>query len=73
MKGQQLLGAILLAVGLLGLAYGGFSYTKDTHDVNIGSLHVSVDEKKRVDVPMWAGVAAAVGGAAMLAMGARRT
>ena len=73
MKGQQLLGAILLAVGLLGLAYGGFSYTKESHDVNVGPIHMSVDEKERVNVPMWAGVAAAVGGAAMLAMGRRTT
>jgi drug/metabolite transporter (DMT)-like permease len=71
MKGQQLLGALLLAVGLLGLAYGGFSYTKESHDVNVGPIHMSVDEKERVNVPIWAGVAAAVGGAAMLAMGRR--
>ena len=67
MKGPQLLGILLLAVGILSLAYGGFTYTKDTHDANIGPIHFSVKDKEHVNIPLWAGVAAAVCGGALLA------
>jgi len=57
---------VILAAGILALAYGGFSYTKETHDANIGPLKISVSEKQRVNVPLWAGVALAVVGAGLL-------
>lgn len=46
----------LMAAGVLGLAYGGFTYTEDTHEASIGSLTLSIDDKRRVNVPVWAGV-----------------
>ena len=57
---------VILAAGILALAYGGFSYTRETHDANIGPLKISVSEKQRVNVPLWAGVALAVVGAGLL-------
>lgn len=60
MSAQKLIGIVLIIVGALGLAYGGFSYTKETHHADVGSLHMSVDETQRVNVPMWAGVGALV-------------
>jgi TRAP-type C4-dicarboxylate transport system permease small subunit len=57
---------VILAAGILALAYGGFSYTKETHDANLGPLKISVSEKERVNVPLWAGVALAVVGAGLL-------
>ena len=64
--------AILLIVGgALGLAYGGFSYTKDTTAVKIGTLELSVKEKQTINVPMWAGIAAIVAGGLLLAMGGK--
>lgn len=62
----------LIAAGALGLAYGGFSYTKDKTVVKLGSLEVSAKEKERVNVPIWAGIAAIVIGAAVLASGNRK-
>jgi len=56
----------LIVAGALGLAYGGFSYTQQTHKAEIGPLQMSVDEKKTVNVPVWLGIAAVVGGAALL-------
>lgn len=48
--------AILLIIGCtLGLAYGGFSYTSETHEADMGPIQQSVDEKEHVSVPMWAG------------------
>jgi drug/metabolite transporter (DMT)-like permease len=68
----KLLGAVLIALGLAGLIYGGFSYTKNTHDIKLGPIELSVKEKESVNVPMWAGVAAIVGGAALLLFGGRK-
>jgi hypothetical protein len=71
MKGTKLAGAVLLALGILALIYGGFSYTKDRHRVDVGPVHLNMDEKEHVNVPVWAGVAAAVVGGALLASGRR--
>ena len=56
----------LIVVGILALVYGGFSYTKDTHDAKIGPLELSVQDKERVNIPVWAGVAAIVVGGGLL-------
>lgn len=58
---------VLIAVGVLGLVYGSFSYTKETQEVKLGPFEFSVKEKQTVNVPVWAGVGAiAVGGALLL-------
>ena len=67
MKGTKLVGAVLLALGILALAYGGFSYTKDTDKVDVGPIHLEVKDKERVNIPLWAGVAAAIAGGVLLA------
>ncbi len=67
MKGTKLVGAVLLAIGILALAYGGFSYTKNTDKVNVGPIHIAVEDKERVNVPLWAGVLIAVAGGVLLA------
>jgi hypothetical protein len=67
MKGTKLLGAVLLALGLLALAYGGFSYTKSTDEVDIGPIHFEVKEKETVNIPLWTGVAVAIVGGVLLA------
>ena len=72
MNPMKLVGALLIAAGLLGLLYGGFSFTKDTHDLKIGPLELSVKEKQTVNVPMWAGVAAIVAGAGLLLFGGKK-
>jgi hypothetical protein len=69
MSTQKLAGVVLLIAGLLGLAYGGFSYTKETHQADVGSIHLSVDETQHVNVPVWAGVGAIVIGGLLLVMG----
>jgi hypothetical protein len=66
---MRLIGIVVLAVGILALAYGGFSYTRETHDVKLGPVEFSVKEKERVNVPLWAGVALAVVGAGLLIAG----
>ena len=67
MKGTKLLGAVLLALGILALAYGGFTYTKETDKVNLGPIHIEVKDRERVNVPLWAGVGVAIVGGVLLA------
>lgn len=66
---MRMIGIVVLAVGILALVYGGFSYTRQTHDVKLGPVEFSVKEKERVNVPLWAGVALAVVGAGVLISG----
>ena len=69
MNMSKLIGIILIVAGCLGLAYGGFSYTKETHKAEIGPLKFSVAEKERVNVPQWAGIGAIVAGVVLLVVG----
>ena len=63
---QKITAIILIIVGTLGLAYGGFSYTKETHQADLGPIQLSVDEKEYVNVPIWAGIGAIVIGGILL-------
>ncbi len=63
---QRVFGILFLVLGVLGLAYGGFSYTKETHKASIGSLQLSVDEKKTVNIPLSVGIAFMLVGGALL-------
>jgi len=67
MQGTKLLGVVLLVLGLLAVAYGGFSYVKKTDNVDLGPIHIEVQDKERVNVPLWAGVLAAVAGGVLIA------
>lgn len=66
---MRMIAIVLLAAGVLALAYGGFSYTRQTHDAKLGPLEISVSEKQRINVPVWAGVAFVVAGAGLLLTG----
>lgn len=72
MTATRIIGIVLIAAGALGLAYGGFSYTKDTTAVKLGPLELSVQEKKTVNVPVWAGIGAIVVGGLLLVAGGRK-
>lgn len=72
MNGIKIAGIALLVAGAAGLAYGGFSYTKDTTAVKLGPLELSVKEKETVNVPVWAGVSAILVGGLLLAFGGKK-
>lgn len=63
----------LIVAGGLALVYGGFTYTKDTHDIKLGPLELSIKERKTVNVPVWAGAAAIIAGAALLVFGGKKS
>jgi len=62
------IGLILIVAGVIELATGGFSYTKETHKADIGPIHVAVEDKQQVNVPLWAGIAAVVAGIVLLVL-----
>ncbi len=66
MNNVKLVALVLIVAGVLGLAYGSFSYTKETQEVKLGPLELSVKEKQTVNVPVWVGVGAIVAGGALL-------
>jgi hypothetical protein len=72
MNASKLAGMVLIVAGLLGLVYGGFSYTKDTTVVKLGPIELTAKEKERVNVPLWAGVGAIVAGVVLLSLGGRK-
>jgi hypothetical protein len=72
MSGTKIAAIVLIIAGVLGLAYGQFTYTKETHDAKVGPIELSVKDKETVNVPVWAGVGAIVIGAGLLFAGGRR-
>lgn len=72
MNAARIAAIVLIIAGVLGLAYGSFSYTKETHQAKLGSLELSVKDKETVNVPLWASVGAIVVGGALLVFGSKR-
>ncbi len=72
MGGIRILAIALIVAGVLGLGYGSFTYTKETHDIKLGSLELSVKDKETVNIPVWAGIAAIVAGGLLLVFGNRK-
>ena len=72
MNAMKILGIVLVVAGILGLVYGGFSYTKESHETKIGPITLSVTDKERVNVPMWVGIGAIVVGGLILVFGSKR-
>ena len=72
MNAMKMVGIVLIVAGILGLVYGGFSYTKETHETKIGPLTLSVTDKETVNVPIWAGIGSIVLGGVLLVVGGRK-
>lgn len=66
MNSIKMLAIVLIVAGGLALAYGGFTYTKDTHQAKLGPIELSVSEKQTVNVPVWAGLGLIVAGVGLL-------
>lgn len=72
MNAIRLAAIVLIVAGVLGLAYGGFTYTKGSHDTKLGPIELSVKDKETVNVPVWAGAGAIVIGGALLLLESRK-
>ena len=66
---MRMLAIVLLIAGALALAYGGFSYTSETHEAKLGPVEIAISEKERVNIPVWAGVVLLVVGGGLLLSG----
>jgi hypothetical protein len=66
MNAIKMLGIVLIVAGGLGLLYGGFTYTKDTHEAKVGPIELSIKDKETVNIPIWAGVGAIAAGVILL-------
>ncbi|MES2263690.1 MAG: hypothetical protein V4724_34660 [Pseudomonadota bacterium] len=68
----KIIGIFLIVTGVAGLAFGGFSFTKETHKASLGPFALSVQEKETVNIPLWASLIAIAAGAAAMAAGSRK-
>ncbi len=66
MSALKIMGSVLIVVGIAALLYGKFSYTKETDYIKLGQIEMSFAQKETVNVPVWAGIGAIVGGGALL-------
>ncbi len=66
MSALRILAIVLIVGGIAGLVYGKFSYTEETHEVDLGPIEFAVKEKRTVNIPLWAGIAAIVAGGLLL-------
>jgi hypothetical protein len=73
MNAVKITAILLIAAGVLGLVYGSFTYTRETHEAKLGPIEMSVKDKRTVNVPVWAGVGAIVVGGALLLFGGRKS
>lgn len=70
MKPAALVGIVLIVLGLVGLAYGGITYTAKQTTVQVGPLQVTTQEKKTIPIPSVAGGVLLAGGIVLLIVGA---
>jgi len=69
---MRIAGIILIVLGALGLAYGGFSYTRRRDTVSLGPLTATVTQRESVPIPPILGGIALIAGVALLFMGKRK-
>jgi uncharacterized membrane protein len=73
MNAIKIAAIVLIVGGILGLVYGGFTYTRQTHEAKLGPIELSVKDKQTVNIPVWAGVGAIVIGGALLLFGSKKS
>ena len=69
---KRLVGVVLIVVGILGVVYGGFTYTSKEKAAEIGPVEIQVEKENKVNVPMWAGVVVLVAGVVLVSTGGKR-
>ena len=73
MKPGAIVGMILVVLGVVGFALGGFSFTQKEKVLDVGPIEATADDKKTVAIPpVLAGLALA-GGVALIALSSRRS
>lgn len=73
MNAIKILAIVLVLAGILALVYGGFTYTKETHEAKLGPIALTVKDKETVNIPVWAGAGAIVVGSGLLLLAKKKT
>jgi len=73
MNAVKIAALVLIVAGVLGLVYGSFSYTKETHEAKLGPIELTIKDKETVNIPVWAGVGAITIGGVLLLFGGRKS
>ena len=73
MKMASLVGIVLIVLGVVGLALGGFNYTKREKVVDIGPIEATAERHERIPVSPIAGGIALAAGVVLLIAGNRKT
>ena len=63
------LGMILIALGLVGLVWGGITYTTREKLIDIGPIHATRDQTHNIPLPPILGAVALIGGVVLLVAG----
>lgn len=66
MNGTKMAAFGLIAAGVLGLAVGGFTFTRETHEAQVGPIELSVTDRQTVNIPVWLGAGAILAGVLLL-------
>jgi hypothetical protein len=72
MKPATIVGILLVIIGVIGLAYGGISYTKEKTVVDIGPIKATADSRETIPVPPVLGGLALIGGVVLIVIGAKK-
>ena len=73
MDAVRILAIVLIVAGSLGLVYGGFTYTRDSHDASLGPIQLSVKDRETINIPVWAGVGVILVGGVLLLFGGKKS
>lgn len=73
MNSLKIAALALIVAGTLGLVYGSFTFTKETHEANVGPIELSIKDRETVNVPVWAGIAAIALGGVLLVVGGKKS
>jgi hypothetical protein len=73
MNPTKLVATVLIIAGVLGLAYGSFSYKENTTVAQVGPIQINARETHTVNVPVWAGLGAMVVGGLLFAFGGKQS
>lgn len=71
MKATTIIGILLIVLGIIGFAAGGFSYTREKKDVDLGPLQIQHKQTKTVPISPILSTIALVGGVVLVVVGAK--
>jgi hypothetical protein len=72
-KPSTIVGIVLIVLGVIGLAVGGFSFTRKEKVIDLGPIEATADKKESVPIPPVLGAVALISGVVLVAVGSRRT